>query len=643
MCSAMVSSTHEILLAQFLTSPDKLAYLVGAGISCGSPSGLPTANAFIERFSQDLCKDVPEISEKLADVLAQQRQGQLCTRLIRFETIMAQLQFVDHEFRIMETFTKSVQPNGYHKYLARQLANGATVMTTNFDNLIEIACRQEGIDYQLIVTAEEFAHFVASPESFPRPLLKLHGGYDAIRSDGQILLGAHNLHATIHQVGQSHPEFKRTKLGETLSLIFEKKKVVVFGYSGSDDFDIMPALYSMTTPLRVLWVNFDPNGCEPITIPGPVSNESIAKIEEAGAEQGIRTLIDKRKGDEVSVVIGDTAQLLGLAAHQPDTPVYSWVAYYDQWYKAMVAPKPNARVVTACILNASGHHKDCLSLLKNVDLRSFGREHLNLSVLYADALYASGKYEDAIDSLSEFIALPPKSEHRHERAYAFYILSRMHTDRGQDREANIFLAAALQLEDQDEPSPFLHGLLHEVGRKKIESEKLADAIDGIELLEASARLSRQIGDLVGLGGSLTELARAKFRIGRINDARTDYDSAIKFFNLTGYSIGLNVAYHGLALMEESLGDKSSARLLYQKAIEAGMRAGSHLHLAHSLNNLGRLYIQDGAPEEAKAHLLESLRIKEDLRDQAGINVTKKNLDDVELLEVLLKLKSETHP
>jgi len=142
------------------------------------------------------------------------------------------------------------------------IKKGNFVLTTNFDFLIEYAILHSGIpkeDIIPVITREDF-------EQFKDPLELLKQGKQAIYkihgSTENIITGEstrESLIATIqgfgaNKVGQNVFQLESFKQ-PAFSNLTKNRSLVVMGYSGSDDFDIVPTLKVLKQLQNVIWIN----------------------------------------------------------------------------------------------------------------------------------------------------------------------------------------------------------------------------------------------------------------------------------------------------------------------------------------------------------------------------------------------------
>jgi len=249
-----------------LISPDaKLTFLVGAGCSVDAPSCQPAGRKMIEDIVEYTCAE-SEI-QKILD-LEELRFEQLV------EIVRDQL---DKELKIIDYYGQCDKPNLQHFYLAEMIKKGNFVMTTNFDFLIEHALLNSGVsekDITPVITKEDFQNYRDPTKLYQKgkkTLYKVHGSTKNIISKEDT---RDSLVATIQAFGSNKvgenvfqvEPFKR----ELFNNISNGRSLVIMGYSGSDDFDIVPTLKVLKNIQNIIWINYSGNK--------KVGNEEIHEI-----------------------------------------------------------------------------------------------------------------------------------------------------------------------------------------------------------------------------------------------------------------------------------------------------------------------------------------------------------------------------
>lgn len=225
------------------SSLDDLAVLAGAGISMDAPSNLPGAEQFLSGLFGAISALPGQVSYAKIE--------KACTRgQLRFERIIAVMQnYFDLDLTIVDVFGLCRNPGYAHRLLFDMMQRGCTVCTTNFDSLIELAGKKSGCDVYQAIAEDDYA--TVSPEP---SLYKLHGSCHRLAGDA-FEDTKETVCATLEAVGRQGQNFSRSPnkrhfFTETL----KNKDMLVVGYSGGDDFDIMPLLEAVPSEQKITWV-----------------------------------------------------------------------------------------------------------------------------------------------------------------------------------------------------------------------------------------------------------------------------------------------------------------------------------------------------------------------------------------------------
>jgi hypothetical protein len=219
-------------------------YLVGAGISVDEPAGVASVPALLELLYSWIANGNAKLKKRLwAATSAPSTHNPFSS--LRFETVVQTILEVEPRLRdVLPFMSKYGAPNAVHHFLAGEIADGAAVLTTNFDLLIERACR---------VRIPRFESFVLSKRHRVPPagggLIKLHGTFGTRELPRATLTG-------IGQLGLSFANFPEVR--EWLAALSEHRDLIVMGYSASDHFDVVPLIESVARSPRVFWTDYAP-------------------------------------------------------------------------------------------------------------------------------------------------------------------------------------------------------------------------------------------------------------------------------------------------------------------------------------------------------------------------------------------------
>ena len=299
----------------------KFSVLAGAGISYAAPSCLPYAGAVLRSIIHSSSIPLPRAvrEELLAAISPEWPLGLTWHHFLRFEQIVEALQLtVDPDLAVIAKSLPHTVPNSYHYCLASLLEDGHPVLTTNFDTLIEQACRDLEIEYSLVLGDEDYAKYALDPEAFPNPLFKLHGSLSTGNNEAEQPIAT--ISAVTCQLMDAPSKW------HTVMKLFHDHDVLVIGYSGSDDFDLMPSIKS-GNKRRLVWIFHQANGIPVLHsgMEGPSSLLGIADKKLALFFRRMFTSLEaqlglthgQRRVEDTFIVRGETVdilQLLGIDA-----------------------------------------------------------------------------------------------------------------------------------------------------------------------------------------------------------------------------------------------------------------------------------------------------------------------------------------
>lgn len=235
-------------LADLLRDPNEpVAFFVGAGVSTNEPSSLPLAKELIGWTIDSLWRVAR--SEGIRGLSG---KAAISLKSLRPEVVFYELlsELGPNALGPLRVFG-SGQPNKTHHFLASVLAKGmiTTIVTTNFDRLLEKAwMSQRGTsasvpDLRVLKAPPDFDSCSLDNHEWPPTLLKLHGSCER-RS-------VRNLQIAISHVGRPFG----TERTSVLRHVLESHFVLVMGYSGADEFDILPILMDVRWAKGILWLD----------------------------------------------------------------------------------------------------------------------------------------------------------------------------------------------------------------------------------------------------------------------------------------------------------------------------------------------------------------------------------------------------
>lgn len=232
-----------------LVSASATSALLGAGVSVDA--GLPTAYQFGDALIDALVRRAWAATELKRLMRLPRPDARDLHDALRFESLISWIVNVFGDdlgfFDILDAVT---EPGLLHLRFASMGVDGAQLVTPNFDGLLERALLQVGASPWTLDASRARGPAPAGTV----PVVKLHGTRQMFRgraiknSSGQLL-------TTIESIASENPgtELNRSAAG-WLHQTVDGRVLVVAGYSGSDDLDIVPTLAG-SRPSSVIWID----------------------------------------------------------------------------------------------------------------------------------------------------------------------------------------------------------------------------------------------------------------------------------------------------------------------------------------------------------------------------------------------------
>ena len=228
----------------------RVAFFVGAGISHPHPSHLPLAGQVAEAIVRNMYRS-SSFMKKVAHSKSRRFMSEndlirmlLCSpgHVLRFECLMQLVLDTVSDSPLLSVFHCRL-PNYYHRFMAEVLSLGNQVVTVNFDTLIETAFSGDG--RLRVSTVDRLPRDRSRKSAKSRILFKLHGTIEREES----------VHIAIRQVGRAGLAFMwEPRKAQFLERLVQSHRIIVMGYSGADDLDIMSKLSITDFPNEVLWI-----------------------------------------------------------------------------------------------------------------------------------------------------------------------------------------------------------------------------------------------------------------------------------------------------------------------------------------------------------------------------------------------------
>jgi len=611
-------------IKNLLLSNNDLTFLVGAGCSVDVPSCLPAGRAMMEAIINYTCAD-SEI-DKLLNL-----------KDLRFEQLVEIVRDrIDPELKVIDYYTQCDKPNLQHFFLAQMVKKGNFVMTTNFDFLIEHAMLNSGIQREVIIpviTKNDFSKYNNPSDLFldgKKTLYKVHGSTKNLITEE---ITKDSLVATIRAFGSNKEginvfqvePFKR----ELFINISNNRSLITMGYSGSDDFDIVPTLMRLKNIKNLIWINYihDDDGKEhiyEITTDTNPKNDRINQI-----LVGIKR---SNTAEHVYRVDVNTTRLIeSVLEENPPLNQESFDLSPNEWLKDNVK-QPNSIMkyqIPYIIYESFAEIDNALRCTKKIlelseesdDLDWKGIAYNNLGLNYQH----QGKFHEAMNYYLKAVKNFDQIGNMKEKATTLSNIGWIYKLQGKYLEAVKKFSEVLHI---NETLGNLHGkalIVNDIGGIY---DILGNFPEALKRFENSIQIAEQWGDLHQKAISLNNIGRIFQQQGNFPEAMRRYREALQINDKLGEFRQKATVLNNIGLIYDTQGNFPEALKQFKMVLEIHERSKEKRGKATVLNNIGMIYEAQGKNLKALKKYEEALQLAEQMEDLPGQSTIISNIGSV---------------
>ncbi|TFF98147.1 MAG: tetratricopeptide repeat protein [Promethearchaeota archaeon] len=565
----------------------KLTFLVGAGCSVDAPSCLPAGRMMMDAIIRHTCAE-SEIEKLLA--IKELRFEQL-VEIVRDE--------LDSELKIIDYYGLCDTPNLQHFFLAQMLKKGHFVMTTNFDFLIEYSLQQSDVPEDEIVpviTRNDFEKYDNPEELFnegKKAVYKIHGSSKNVISGEST---KHSLVATIQAFGSGKEgesvfqvELFKRPLFENIS---RGRTLVVMGYSGSDDFDIVPTLRVLKGVESIVWVDYtsDDGGKEQIY-------EITSELDQ-----------NTEGSNKMERILGDLYHM-GNAKH-----VYRVDANTSRLAKDMLKREPPLSEEKFPVSPG-------IFLEDNITPADGFRRFCIPYKIY----HGFDRHPDSMRCLTTILKLAEKQENLGWKSFALGEIGMIYYAQGNYPEALKRCEEALQI---DEQLGDLSGKATRLNNIGLIYDAQGNYPEALKCYEGALQISEQLGDLSGKATRLNNIGLIYNTQGNYSEALKRYEEALQIDEQLGNLLGKATRLNNIGLIYDAQGNYPEALKRYEEALKVDEQLGNLSGKATRLNNIGSIHYAQGNYSEALKRYEEALQVDEQLGNLSGKTTCLNNIGSI---------------
>ncbi len=603
----------NIKINSLLGNSQKLTFLVGAGCSVDAPSCQPAGRSMMDAMIKFTCAE-------------SEVENLLKIKELRFEALVEIIRDnLDPELKIIDYYGLCNKPNSQHFYLAEKINQGHYVMTTNFDFLIEYALLQLGIpkeQIKIIITRNDFEKYANPSDLFLKGIntvYKIHGSTMNIITNENT---RDTLITTIQAFGSNKEglsvfqvePFKRPLFDN----ISKKRSLIVMGYSGSDDFDVVPTLKKLQNMENIIWINFvwDDNGKETIYEIEYSDIESLKSIDKVN--QILSEIKQIGNAKNVYRIDVNTSRLVKqFLTISPTISQDNFSISPLEWLKENVNP-PNELMkyyIPQTIyfdFNLMDDSLRCARELLHIS------EQIHDEVMIAKSLnligkvhYEQGNYSEALKSYNQALKLAEKMETKEWKAACFNNIANIYNAWGKYSDALDYFEKALpqfeQINDYFSKAITLRNISSIQKNMGNNAEALEKATEALQIFDQLGKLSDKADMLMIIGMIQTSL-------GNIDTAFKNYQESLQINDLLSDFDGKVACLNTIGELFRAIGRFFEALEYFKQALDISIKIGSLSKRVSTLNNIGLIYTNLSNFAEALNFFEEALKLGEKLND-----------------------------
>jgi tetratricopeptide (TPR) repeat protein/NAD-dependent SIR2 family protein deacetylase len=596
-----------------------LAVFCGAGIS--KNSGIPLAD------------ELKAYILSLMPIYAEKSDVDLIMSALPFEAFIEIVQSAFPITLLLDVFNGG-EPNANHLLIAKLAKLGyiRTIVTTNFDLLIERALEKEGLsenkDFRVFRSEDEFILLdfqnLANELRDTVAIFKIHGSADRETS----------LRATMHEVASEVLSQARMDIIRYLFSSGNHDRVLVLGYSCSDFFDITPQIENLRG--------------EPLKEVVLIQHASSQRSYFADNVEDIRNKKERNpfKGFPGKRIICNTDFIInGLRDSCPE-PIgnldsvessFDWKKTLANWAAQFGVKKCVASCISGLLcLKISDFHKAreflyaALSELENIG-QVDGLTAFMCRQALVNTFFAQGLYKQTIQSAEEALSATAGMQDQNRlEASLHHTIGNAHTELGEFELASTSYEAALDkiatsddlrdlsirsfcygglgniliFQDKPEEARNYHeaalSIALQVGNKSFElrchvnlgnawlSEHRAEK--AIKEYQNALNTARLIGDIAGQAGCCVDLGIANAEAGHHKQALTWLDEALDIAKVSEDYTVLPKCYVGYGKVYSRLDKFKRAIKCYDIALDMNKKVGAPMTFFECYKELSLVFI-----------------------------------------------------
>ncbi|MFX0091495.1 MAG: tetratricopeptide repeat protein [Candidatus Hodarchaeota archaeon] len=613
----------HITLETLFRTEGKFCFLAGSGISVDPPSNLPTGYQFTQAVLERL---IPlQRRTEIINLTNPNRRGMRNSNdFLRFEQLIEYLQrWFDPQLRILKCFAECQTPNLNHLFLAQMILGGHTVFTTNFDNLIEYALMEVGIPRKKVYPAIIEEDWISRPKSKQYRVYKPHGSLIDAHSGKGIRESFERTLAKIEKFRGEIFQLEHWKR-DVLQSVLQDRDLVILGYCGVGDFDILPSLWNIRSDKRVIWINHDsrlsPTHTQIEVLKSSFSPSFGSHLDPVDQHLRAFAQYKTRSASELIHIRVNTNQLLRwlwTQLIQTPLPGGSLMSSKEGAFSLdedIFLTEAEQWLLTGKIFADLNFPAESMQAYQNVlrySLDSKNQKYQQISLHAVGKLLQSQElFKEALETYEQALTRADQMKDRQEKLELLIAISDLLQDQGFFEKAletyNQALAIAKQLNNVRERAV----ILNKIGQVFYCQKNLEESLKKYQ--QALALYKRQ-KDPLGQAHTLNNLGNLFYSQKRSDEALSAYQQSLTIADQLGDLRSKIRQISNISQLLYTQNRLNEALKYYQKGLLIAEQLGDPLEKIRILNSMGKVFHRQANSDEALNYFQQALSIAEDAK------------------------------
>ena len=600
---------------------NQLCLFVGSGVSFDAPCNLPTGYQFTKTLLDFIIpKEQRQAIIALTNPDRDNSEGP--GNFLRFEQLMSFLsENYDPHLHVLDHFYRAIVPNSNHFFLAKMLLKGHSVFTTNFDCLIECALTKIGIPKDRILPMIFEHDWRALPHKEGFCIHKLHGSCMDIRNGKQCY---ETLQVTLERIAAGKGQLFQLEdwKQEILKSHLREQDLVILGYSGLDDFDVLPTLWNSPSPKRLIWVKHDADIA--------INNASIIALNDLSKHLNATEQLDRtcrnlfefskqgsRQASQIILLTVNTSQLIDWLSRQYlNDSCYALVdresTQFDSTFTCdLTLTQFEKWFLTGCIYRDRGMPHEALNTFQCATRHASDKSSkITVCQAIGELLFERGEQNDALFQYEQALQLANDIRDKVGSCNALNCIGRLYSDSGKYREALVALRQSQSIAEDLGNSEYQARAVNNIGLVLDAQGQYMQALQyfkiAVDIIQPTGKIESIITYLLNMAGSHLDIGELS-QSAQICQYALDVAEQAGFLHLQAAALNLRGT---LRKQKDQFDDSLSD---YKRSLEIWGQLGRLDAKAIQLLCIGDILFEQGHFADAKEHLLMASDLFEKLQ------------------------------